>query len=528
MILRRRWASQPQVATPPAGAFVPAYFWTPHGGQTLIGPKKVQANNYGGSKEATSGGIAIDNATKTLDENFAISEASAFPFVLAGSFICRATTANEAAVGIGQSTGGAGTLYGFVGQYASGFIGGAASTDTGGNDGAINGPAAVVGQQYNAIYISRSIIDHTLWVNGVKYVSTANKAGATNTWGNFTIGACNRGSTRVFRGTQDVLQGFFHIGDVPGDGWAREWSINPNMIFAPLPRKIWIGVSAAGSHAATGDLLAGDSSIAGTALHPHTSTGVLAAQDATVAGTALHPHTATGTLAAQAATIVGTALHPHTSTGALAAQAATVAGTALHPHTATGVLASQAATVAGTATHLTLHTATGALASAAASVAGVAVHGKDATGTLEAQASTVAGTAAHLTLHTSTGTLAAQASTVAGTALHPHTATGAIAAGAAVIAGTAAHLTLHTATGALAAGAATVSGDAVLASTTHEATGNLSAQAAAVVGAAIRISTSVPTGGGGFRPQPKPLVFVVDDEELMLLIPVFLHVIDAR
>jgi hypothetical protein len=251
---------------------------------------------------------------------------------------------------------------------------------------------------------------------------------------------------------------------------------NPWQLYALPISRYWAGDVSVGSHAATGDLVAGDSSIAGAALHPHTSTGVLAAQDATVSGAALHPHTSTGSLAAGDSTVTGAALHPHTSTGALAAQDAAVSGAA---------------------THLGLHTSTGDLVADDATVSGTAVHGKVASGDLAAQDSTVAGDAVHLTLHTSSGALEAGAATVAGAALHPHTSTGALAAGDAVIAGSAAHYALHEAMGALAAGDAAVAGEAVLESTTHDATGNLSAEAAAVVGSATRIPAPSFGGGGG-------------------------------
>jgi hypothetical protein len=239
----RRWERQPEWIAKPSGIFVPSYFWSFRGARTLGGKLPVQADNYGGTQRFTSAGLAIDNASATLDENFPVSEASAVPLTIAGSFICRSTAATEAAVGIGDA---ASSLYGFVGQYTAGSISGCARLQGAGADGAIDGPSAVIGAQYNCAYISRSLTNHTFWCNGIAYTSSTNKNAFSNTYGNFTIGAVNRGGTRLFRSTADVLQAWFHVGSDPGDEWLRAWSLNPNLIFERLPRVLMFGGTSGG------------------------------------------------------------------------------------------------------------------------------------------------------------------------------------------------------------------------------------------------------------------------------------------
>lgn len=168
---------------------------------------------------------------------------------------------------------------------------------------------------------------------------------------------------------------------------ARELVDNPWEVFEPRRIIIPIGAATAGTHAATGSLVAQAATVAGTAadVATYTSTGALTAQAAAVAGTATHLtlHASTGALAAQAAVVAGTAEHTapgsFSATGALTAQAAAVAGSAVHLtlHTATGALASGSATAAGAAVHYTLHTAAGDLVADAASISGSALHEGD-------------------------------------------------------------------------------------------------------------------------------------------------------
>lgn len=159
-------------------------------------------------------------------------------------------------------------------------------------------------------------------------------------------------------------------------------SANPFSLFLLVEDLDFAPSAGAGSHAATGDLLAGNAEIAGTAAHftLHVSTGALTAQAAAIAGTAAHSvgHAATGALSADAATIAGTAAR--TSSGVFAAS---------------GALSADAASIAGTATHLTLHTATGALVAGSATIAGVAAHptAHDATGSLVASSASISGSA---------------------------------------------------------------------------------------------------------------------------------------
>lgn len=262
----------------------------------------------------------------------------------------------------------------------------------------------------------------SVWYDGVQRAS-----GTMSTTANPLSGAaylCIAASHNNSQGFPGVVHIGGYVDRALNDAEIVSLSANPWQLFAPLPRRMWLGPPAAagGSHAATGALVAGSATIAGTALHPHASTGALSASAATIAGTAAHLtlHTSSGALIAGAATIAGTALHPHAATGAMVAGSATIAGTAARStagtHAANGALTADAATIAGSAAHLTLHAATGALVAGAAQLLGAGLH---------------------VTVHTSSGALVAGSASIAGAAARPstHDATGALAADAAQISG---------------------------------------------------------------------------------------------
>lgn len=144
-----------------------------------------------------------------------------------------------------------------------------------------------------------------------------------------------------------------------GAGRLCAYTANPRLLVGS--RRVWVPVSAGGSHAASGDLASDAAAIAGTAAH-------------------LTLHATSGALASDAAAIAGTATHLtlHAASGALAADASSIAGTADHAvggeHPADGALSADAATIAGAAAHLTLHATTGALAADAGALAGAAAH----------------------------------------------------------------------------------------------------------------------------------------------------------
>lgn len=244
------WVRQPQFAARPSGTFVPTYFWTPQGGRTLLGPKLIGADVYGGTSKATPSGLAINNAGGTVYEAFPIDEPTRFPVLIAGSFIARDTNGLQAAVGMGDSTLDSGGLYGFVGQYTTNRVSGAIRVGQGGADAAIDGPVVEVGKQYNAVYIARGSNDQVLWVNGVAYTNPAVQLLDAASWGHFSIGGTRRATDLPFPSTADVLMGFAHFGSDPGDQWLRAWSINPNIVFAPLTRRLWAPTAPAASGSA--------------------------------------------------------------------------------------------------------------------------------------------------------------------------------------------------------------------------------------------------------------------------------------
>lgn len=286
-----------------------------------------------------------------------------------------------------------------------------------------------------------------MWANGVE------QNGAGTTFGSVAASTNYIG----WDGSNDKWQGAIQDvnlwGRVLSDAEIAAYFANPNQVYAPEPRRLWLGVAAAGgaTHATTGALGASVATIAGTASHLilHASTGALIAPSAAVAGTA-------------------TRITAHPSSGALAAGAAAVAGAAsrLVAHPSTGALAASASAISGSAAHVTVHGAAGTLAASAATVAGAAARSTAGThptaGTLTGQSATVSAVASHQALHATAGALAGQPANIAGTAAHvtAHATAGALIAQAATIAGTALRLQAHSSIAALIAQSAIFSGNA--------------------------------------------------------------------
>ena len=244
---RRQTPPQPLTAVQPVGRIVvPKYFWTPAYTRLLSGRQGVIATTHDGIYMPTIAGVGFDSVSSTKDIDWTISESSStFPAILAGVFVCGTTTGPTTAVGIGDSAAGSG-CYGFVGVYNTNSIGGAMRPASGGDDTAIDGPAAVVGKQYNCLYISRSVSDHSLYVNGIRYSNTNSNATPSGAWGRFDIACVSRGGTKIFRGPHRTLMGWFDQGYDPGDGWCRTWTLFPELILQPPPIQPWFGVTAAG------------------------------------------------------------------------------------------------------------------------------------------------------------------------------------------------------------------------------------------------------------------------------------------
>lgn len=149
-------------------------------------------------------------------------------------------------------------------------------------------------------------------------------------------------------------------------------------------------------------------------------------------------------------------------------------------------------------------------------------------GALSADDATVAGSATHLTLHTSSGALTAVSASISGSANHSpgHVASGNLSAQAAAVVGSATRFALHETSGALAADSASIDGIAAQRQD-HLTEGAFAAGPATIAGTATHISLNQSTSGGGSFTYAKPRKRRNHDEELLLLIAAFLHVIDG-
>jgi CBS domain-containing protein len=237
----RPWTSQPQGAVE-LGEFRPWMVWTAANPRVLIGPGWT-AGNFSGTQTITSAGQAIAHNGSSQLENFVLAPTvlSAYPVCIGGAFTVTDNTAGiRTAVGIGGAVVSSG-LYGGVGHYTSGLISSWLRVRSAHSHAELTGPAAVVGQRYNVVRISRARTDHTLFVNGVRYTGSTDSVDpdGVDAWKNFTIGAAIRDTTAAFHGNQSVHLGFWGLQD-PGDEWAERWSRDEWSLFEP--RRIWVPV----------------------------------------------------------------------------------------------------------------------------------------------------------------------------------------------------------------------------------------------------------------------------------------------
>ena len=255
-------------------------------------------------------------------------------------------------------------------------VSGLSSVATSGfNDGLVHTAVALLRTRSDGRY-------QGLWVDG-KFCASGTTGGFTaTTFDRIAVACLRRNATGGFlpagRYVYEAFYGKGFSADEAQNLSARRW----DAFYAP--KRIWVPVSAGGTHATTGALSADSATLSGTAVHTalHATSGALSAQSATVAGTATHNalHATSGALSASEATVSGAADHTtpgassHPTTGALSADAANVAGTAAHYalHATTGALAAQEAAIAGTAVHNAVHATSGDLISDPASVSGSA------------------------------------------------------------------------------------------------------------------------------------------------------------
>lgn len=242
----RPWTQQPQGPVE-LGAFRPWLVWTAANPRVLIGPGWT-AGNFSGTQTITSAGQAIAHNGSSQLENFVLAPTvlSAYPVCIGGAFTVTDNTAGiRTAVGIGGAVVSSG-LYGGVGHYTSGLISSWLRVRSSYSHAELTGPAAVVGQRYNVVRISRARTDHTLFVNGVRYTGSTDSfdTDGVDAWKNFTIGAAIRDTTAVFHGNQSVHLGFWGLQD-PGDEWAERWSRDEWYLFEP--RRIWVPVGVGGA-----------------------------------------------------------------------------------------------------------------------------------------------------------------------------------------------------------------------------------------------------------------------------------------
>lgn len=281
-----------------------------------FGPGLAAAHN--GSSQYTNWQLGTDVASSSV-------------LVTGGVFrVTETATAYQTAVGVGGSVTTSG-LYGGVGQYGAGSVSSWMRQSIADTDVPIHGPTAVVGEVYAVIRIDRSATDHVMWVNGARYSSSSSAGVLDGFVRNLTVGAVVRDAAPIWYGKQDVALGFFATRD-PGDAWAREWSRKPwEMLFAPLERRIWVPVSAAGGGV---DLVIADATHAHAADAPTlTTTWLLTVADATHGHAAEAPTLSTEWLLAPA-----DATHAHAADNLTLSDApALLIAEALHAHTADGV-----------------------------------------------------------------------------------------------------------------------------------------------------------------------------------------------
>lgn len=297
------WEHQPQGPVE-LGAFRPWLVWTAANPRVLIGPGWT-AGNFSGTQTITSAGQAIAHNGSSQLENFVLAPTvlSAYPVCIGGAFTVTDNTAGaRTAVGIGGAVASSG-LYGGVGHYTSGLISSWLRVRSGYPHAELTGPAAVVGQRYNVVRISRARTDHTLFVNGVRYTGSTDSVDpdGVDAWKNFTIAAAVRDTTVIWYGNQSVHLGFWGLQD-PGDEWAERWSRDEWSLFEP--RRIWVPVSAGGG---TPTLTVAD------ATHAHTLDNVvLTSSTALVVQDMAHGHALdAATLSTGTALTVADAQHAH-------------------------------------------------------------------------------------------------------------------------------------------------------------------------------------------------------------------------
>jgi hypothetical protein len=232
LISSQPWRKQPS-GIARTNVWVPDYLWNPAIGTQLQGRRVApQPSVFTGQRRVNAAGIAYAYNGTTQYNNWIVNAGvSAFPLVLASSFVCVDTlVSNQPAFAVGGSIEGGGILAG-VGQYSSGFVGSWLRAQNSGDQTVIDGPAAVAGKTYNVIRISRSQTNHVMYVNGVEYTSSTDTGPPSDSWKNLTSGCVIRDTAPLWYGYQTVNQGFFALGHCPADAWAREWSKNPFIVY---------------------------------------------------------------------------------------------------------------------------------------------------------------------------------------------------------------------------------------------------------------------------------------------------------
>lgn len=241
----RAWDQQPQGPVS-LGEFQPWLVWSGANPRMLIGSNWT-AGTFSGTETVTGAGRALAHNGSSQLENFVLAPTvlSAYPVCIGGAFTVTDNTAGiRTAVGIGGAVVSSG-LYGGVGHYTSGLISSWLRVRSSYSHAELTGPAAVVGQRYNVVRISRARTDHTLFVNGVRYTGSTDSVDpdGVDAWKNFTIAAAVRDTTAIFHGNQSVHLGFWGLQD-PGDEWAERWSRDEWSLFES--RRIWVPVGYGG------------------------------------------------------------------------------------------------------------------------------------------------------------------------------------------------------------------------------------------------------------------------------------------
>jgi len=246
LILRRPWTRQPQVAAPPVGSYLPDGVWIPAYGKTLWTPRgRLAATTATTTETVSAAGRAIKGDASSRVLNWVIPGVlSTSVLVQAAVFTVTSNGANKTAAGLGDNALVSGGLYAGVGQYTSGRISSWSRGGQASSDGPIDGPTAAAGLVYCVIRIDRSVTDHVMFVNGVRYSSVANTSNFPANYGNWSIQSCVRATTPIYASDDPVSLAWYANKD-PGDSWAQDWSLNPWKLFAPLPRRIWVPAAAA-------------------------------------------------------------------------------------------------------------------------------------------------------------------------------------------------------------------------------------------------------------------------------------------